>query len=255
MVYREITPKRDKFRKALKIARVEGLKSFFVKLVLYFLYPLAAYISAIPSSIFFRLKPKKFFFFKGKKFPYFYHIHNTTWGNERIIEVPIVMNYIKESFIKRKRILEVGAVLVHYYPSRWDILDKYERRRKIINKDILDFKPFNKYDLIVSISTFEHVGFDEEIKDPVKIIRAIKNLKENCLEVGGRGVITLPLGYNLEMDKLLFANKLDFDERIFLKRINKENQWIEISEKEAKNSKYNKPFKAANSIVIGIIQN
>jgi len=65
----------------------------------------------------------------------------------------------------------------------------------------------------------------------------------------------MPLGYNLEMDKLLFANKLDFDEKIFLKRINKENQWKEISEEEEKTSKYNKPFNAANSIVIGIIQN
>ncbi|MBU1501483.1 MAG: class I SAM-dependent methyltransferase [Nanoarchaeota archaeon] len=255
MVYKEITLKRDKFHKALKIGKEEGLKSLFVKLFLYFLCPPIAYISAIPSAIFFYLKPKKFFSFQGKKFPYFYHIYNTTWGNERTIEVPIVMDYIKESFMKRKRILEIGAVLVHYYPSRWDTLDKYELRKKIINKDILDFKPSNKYDLIVSISTFEHVGFDEDIKDPVKIIKAIKNLKENCLEVGGKGVITMPLGYNLEMDKLLFANKLDFDEKIFLKRINKENQWKEISEEEAKTSKYNKHFNAANSIVIGIIQN
>ena len=255
MVYTEIELKRDKLWKALKIAKEEGLKSFLVKSLLYFLYPPIVYILAIPSAISFWLKPKEFFSFQGKKFPYFYHIHNTTWGNERTIEVPIVMDYIKEFSMKRKRILEIGAVLVHYYPSRWDIVDKYEKGRKIINEDILYFKPQNKYGLIVSISTFEHVGFDEDTKDPVKIINAIKNLRENCLEVGGRGVITMPLGYNLEMDKLLFANKLDFDEKIFLKRINKKNQWIEISEKEAKNSKYNKPFNAANSIVIGIIQN
>ena len=253
------------FQKAAKIAREEGLKSLFVKLFLYFIYTPITYILTAISSVSIYFKPKSFFPFQGKKLPYFYHRYNTTWKNERTVEVPIIMNYVKD--FPNKRILEVGAVLIHYYPVKWDILDKYERGpsiwdildkygrgKEIINKDVIDFKPLNKYDLIISISTLEHVGFDEDVKDQKKIIKAIKNLKEKCLNQKGRMIITMPIGYNPETDGLLFANKLGFDEKIFLKRIRKENQWKEISEKEARNIKYNQPFNSANSIVIGIIK-
>ena len=256
---------KNRFQKAAKIAREEGLKSLFIKLFLYFIYAPITYILTAISSISIFFKPKRSFFFQGKKLSYFYHRYNTTWKNERIVEVPIIMNYIKD--FPNKRILEIGAVLIHYYSIKWDILDKYERGppiwdildkywkgKEIINKDVVYFKPFNKYDLIISISTLEHVGFDEDIKDPTKIIKAIKNLKENCLNLNGEGIITMPIGYNLEMDRLLFTNKLEFDEKLFLKRINKENKWEEIPEKEARNIKYNKPFNSANSIVIGIIK-
>ncbi len=244
---------KDKFSKVLEISKEEGLKSLLVKLFLYFIYSPIIYALTVFSSIIIFFKQEKFFIFRGKRFSYFYHRYNTTWKNERIIEVPLIMEYIKNS--SNKRILEFGSVLVNYYPVNWDILDKYVKGKRIINEDVIDFKPFNKYDLIVSISTLEHVGFDEKIKDPVKIIKAIKNIKENCLKPEGKGVITMPLGYNLEMDKLLFSNKLEFDEKIFLKRMNKKNEWKEIPEERARNIKYGKTFNAANSIVIEIIKN
>ena len=58
---------------------------------------------------------------------------------------------------------------------------------------MVDFKPAQKYDLIVSVSTLEHVGWDEEVKDPLKIIRALENLKNNCLTQDGEIVATIPL--------------------------------------------------------------
>ena len=252
MVYTYSIQGKDKFKEAVKISKEEGLKSLFIKLFLYFIYPQLRYALMMFSSIIIFFKPKRFFYFQGKKLFYFYHRYNTTWNNERVIEVPIITNYIKSFF--KKRILEVGAVLTHYYSPKWDILDKFEKGKKIINKDIINFKPIKKYDLIISISTLEHVGFDEEIKDSKKIIKAIKNLKQNCLAPKGKCIITMPIGYNLETDKLLFANKLGFKEKIFLKRINKKNEWVEVPEEVAKSTTYNKPFNAANSIVIGIIK-
>ncbi len=252
MVYKKSIQGKNKFREAVEISKKEGLKSLFIKLFLYFIYSPVRYIITVFSSIIIFFKPKRFFFFQGNKLPYFYNRYNTTWNNERTIEVPIIMNYIKNS--PNKRILEFGAVLPHYCPVKWDILDKYEKGKRIINEDIIDFKPQKKYDLIVSISTLEHVGFDEEVKDPAKIIKAIKNLRKNCLNSHGKAIITMPLGYNPNMDNLLFSNKLNFDEKIFLKRINKKNEWREISEEVAKESKYNFPFNAANCIVIGLIE-
>ena len=48
---------------------------------------------------------------------------------------------------------------------------------------------------IVSISTLEHVGWDENTKDPDKIFQAIKNLK-SYLVPRGKLIVTMPIGYN-----------------------------------------------------------
>ena len=56
---------------------------------------------------------------------------------------------------------------------------------------------------IVSISTIEHVGWDETPRDPNKIPRALENLTTRCLAPGGEIVVTLPIGYNTYLDKLL----------------------------------------------------
>ena len=56
---------------------------------------------------------------------------------------------------------------------------------------------------IVSISTMEHVGWDETPRDPKKIPLALENLTTRCLAPGGEIVVTLPIGYNTYLDKLL----------------------------------------------------
>ena len=55
---------------------------------------------------------------------------------------------------------------------------------------------------IVSISTIEHVGWDETPRGLNKIPLALENLT-GCLASGGEIVVTLPLGYNAYLDKLL----------------------------------------------------
>ena len=47
---------------------------------------------------------------------------------------------------------------------------------RVINEDIVDFSPSKNYDLIVSISTMEHVGWDEYPNDPPKILKGLRNL-------------------------------------------------------------------------------
>jgi len=61
-----------------------------------------------------------------------------------------------------KNILEIGNVLSRHIKLEHDILDKYETAKGVINEDIVDFKSEKKYDLIISISTLEHVGWDEK---------------------------------------------------------------------------------------------
>ena len=198
-------------------------------------------------------KSPRSFTFQGRSYDYFYHRYNATWRGERTVEVPIIWEIVKEN--ADKTVLEVGNVLSRYYSVNHDIVDKYEKVDGVINQDIVDFQPTKKYNLIFSISTLEHVGWEEkdEPKDPLKILRAIDKLKE-ILATEGKIVVTLPLGYNPQMDKLLKDNRIQFNRKLCLKKIARDNQWQEVAWEDIQNSKYNDPFKAVNGVLIGIIE-
>jgi hypothetical protein len=191
------------------------------------------------------------FKFRGHAYNYFCHRYNTTWKNERAVEVPIVWEVVKNC---RGKVLEVGNVLSHYYPVTHIIVDKYEKAKGVINQDVVDFCPHKPYDLIVSISTLEHVGWDEKPCEPRKILRALENLKSNCLASGGKMVITMPLGSNSELDELLNEGKINLGKQCYLKRVSKNNEWAEVGWNDVRNVKYNTPFPYANAIVISIFQ-
>lgn len=204
------------------------------------------------------LKPPETFTLQGQTYRYFYHPHNTTWKNERAVEIPIILEEIKS--YQGGRILEVGNVLSHYVHFQHDIVDKYDKSDGVINQDVVDFQPAenenDKYDLIVSISTIEHVGWDETPRDSKKIPRALENLTTRCLAPGGEIVVTVPIGYNTYLDKLLKEDKdkIRFTEQYYLKRISDDNKWIQVGGGEIREAKYNSPFPYANVLVIGVIK-
>ncbi len=197
-------------------------------------------------------KPAGTIIFQEKNYDYFYHPYNRTWKNERAVEVPIIWDIVGEQ--KGKRILEVGNVLSHYFDIDHDILDKYERADGVINQDAADFRTIERYDLIVSISTLEHVGWDENPREPEKVLRAIDNLK-SLLAPKGKMVVTLPVGQNPNLDKLLRERKIRFTRLQCLERISGDNRWVESDWGHVQNAEYNKPFPAANGLVIGTIEN
>lgn len=110
------------------------------------------------------LRPRRTFSFQGASYPLFWHLYNVTRRNERTTEIPLFREWISRH--PEKRILEVGNVLSHYLPVAHDIVDKYEKETGIINEDIVRFHPDKDYDLVVCISTLEHIGWDEEEKKP-----------------------------------------------------------------------------------------
>lgn len=210
-------------------------------------------IKNIPLAMFMNLINinEKFTFMKKE---YSYIFHYRSWGSERVVEIPIVLDYIE----RNKKILEVGNVLSQFVGVRWDVIDKYEHGVGIINEDIIKFKPKEKYDLIVSISTLEHIGFNEDVgsgEKPCghcnvnKIKDAVDNLK-TCLNPDGIIVATIPLGYNKKMDKHLY--ELGFDEIYFLKRISKWNLWEEVDKNEIIEPQYGYPYPCANYVGVAI---
>ncbi|MBD3252335.1 hypothetical protein GF386_01240 [Candidatus Pacearchaeota archaeon] len=148
--------------------------------------------------------------------------------------------------------MEFGNVLSHYFNTEHDIIDKYERGDKIINEDIVDFYPNKKYDLIISISTLEHVGWDEKPKKPEKISDAIKRLK-NILNKNGKIVFTIPMGENPYLENLIINKKIKTSELYFIKKIS-EDTWKQVDLKKAKDIKYNFPFKKVNGIIMAAIK-
>ncbi len=194
------------------------------------------------------------FQFRGKSYRYFLRLYNQGWATERVVEIPVAQAAMEQ--FRGKRILEVGNVMSHYFPARHDILDKYEKDKGVINEDVVDFHPADRYDLIISISTMEHVGWDEDPRDGTKTLRAVEHLK-TCLAPGGTLLVTVPLGYNHDMDRMLKDGNFGFTEIHCLERVSKDNRWVEAdwNNVRQKNWQYNEPFPAANVVVAGEFHN
>ncbi len=181
------------------------------------------------------LKGRRTFAFQGKTYKYLFRRYNTTYANERAVELPIAMEVVRG--YPEERVLEVGNVLEHYYPHHHDVLDKYEQAPGVMNGDVVDFQTGKLYDLIVSISTLEHVGWDEEPRDPPKFLRGIEHLA-SLLAPGGKMLVTLPIDYNAALDGFLKERRVPFTYVAYLKRITDDNQWREATWDEVQNAKY-----------------
>jgi hypothetical protein len=204
-----------------------------------FSYPCALVINA-----------RRRFRLDGRSYPYFVHRYNNTWRSERAVEIPIVWHIVRGS--AGRRILEVGNVLRHYFPVDHDCVDKYERAAGVINEDVVGYRA-QPYDLIVSISTLEHVGWDEQPKEPDKVLHAVDNLR-SLLAPGGRMVITLPIAHNPHLDAHLREGRLAFSKRYCLRRTSRHNRWAETSWEDASSARFDAPFRRINAIVVGIIE-
>ncbi len=192
------------------------------------------------------------FAFNGKRLEYLFDMAHWTWLNERCVEVPIARDYV-EQFAGR-RMLEVGNVLWKYFPTSHDVVDKYETGQgdHVIRQDIVDYRPDKKYDLIISVSTIEHIGWDDLPRDRDKIPRTL-NILRQLLRPGGQIVVTFPLGYNRFLDTMLRDGALEFDERYFLKRTSWQNDWQQVDWPSVRRADYGYPYYYANAIAVGVI--
>jgi len=145
------------------------------------------------------------FKFAGMKLEYLRHPYNRASENMRTVEVPIINEILRRTEAPEVKILEIGNVLSHYREIHWPVLDLLEKGPTVINESLMTFKPESNFDLIVSISTIEHIGFGKYAKytepapTPEEILYKVKSL----LNVGGEAYITVPIGYNPSLDKYL----------------------------------------------------
>lgn len=126
------------------------------------------------------------------------------YPTERAIEIPAAMKVVE----KHRNILEVGNVLRLHHPElKHTVVDLYEQGENIIHKDICDFNLKRTFDLVISLSTLEHVGFEY---DDDRLRRAAGNLWKHVGE-GGTLFVTFPLGYNGALQKLVTEGIIHFD--------------------------------------------
>lgn len=195
-----------------------------------------------------RLRPGSFAF-AGGDYRYFVHAYNVTWRNERAVELPIVLRALDEH--PGARVLEIGNVLAHYGHGGHDVVDRYETAPGVRSIDVVELEAEEPYDLVVTISTLEHVGFDEDERDPDKPRRALERMA-SVLAPGGTLLVTVPLGYNEALDRDLREGRIAFDELRFLKRVSPRNHWREIPASEAEGIEYGAPYPWANGLAVGI---
>lgn len=171
----------------------------------------------------------------------FFHPHNKSWLTERCVEIPIALSYVKGRCLEVGNVLNRYAPFGAYKPFKHDVLDKYEIGKNILNKDIVDFNPGPIYDSIISVSTIEHVGFDETPREPKKALRALEHMK-SMLRPNGIMILTVPIGYNIYLDSHLpeFGAK-------YLRRTGI-SEWREIT--DIVGIKYDTPYKCANGLAI-----
>jgi hypothetical protein len=176
--------------------------------------------------------------------------YNRAWRNERAVELALGRAFLAD--VSGRRLLEVGNVLAHYGGGQHDVLDKYEESPGVINEDIVDFAPAEPYEAILSISTLEHVGWDERPREPDKTLRAYRALRA-ALAPGGTMLLTCPIGQNSYLDDYIQEGAIDFPERHYLKRITSDNQWREVDLSEVKGAEYHSPYRNANALFVGIV--
>ena len=136
--------------------------------------------------------------FAGDEYAYLYHRHKFTW----LTDAPSRYRSPRRS----------SSAIAGRGSSRWATSfrtigpsttrrDKYERAPGVVNRDVLDLAGLGEFDLVLAVSTLEHVGRDEEPRDP---IGRAGGPRSACAARAGRPAgKTVPVGYHLGLDAAL----------------------------------------------------
>lgn len=127
------------------------------------------------------------FTLQGQEMEYVDEAYNGTRINERAVEVAVA----KHLMAKAESVLEVGCVTPHYLPGLPNenhvVVDLHEQFPGVINADVLTYVPDRKVELVMAISTLDH------LHSPTEVLTALSRMR-NWRRVGGLLLVTLPFG-------------------------------------------------------------
>jgi SAM-dependent methyltransferase len=179
--------------------------------------------------------------------PYFTHRYHYTWLNERAVEIALAQRVLADH--PGARVLEIGNVLGHYQQVSHTVVDKYEQAPGVHNVDVADLDLGAEFDLVIAISTLEHVGLDEDVANPEKPARAVARLREH-LAPGGLLWVTHPVGYNPALDEQIRTGAIRFTELRALRRDGRRNRWSEVPVDQVWSAAYDRLLYTAHGIVV-----
>jgi SAM-dependent methyltransferase len=191
------------------------------------------------------------FAFAGERHRYLFHPYNFTWLTERTVEVPIARAVVDRH--AGKRILEVGNVLPHYGPHDHLVVDKYEQAEGVLNLDVMELDRLGRFDLVVCVSTVEHVGWDEDPREPGKAVEAVHRLAA-LLAPGGTLLLTVPVGYHPHLDTALQSGEFRFARSGALRRERLGPHWREASPADVWGTPYDFLLYSARAVFVGLIE-
>jgi len=196
------------------------------------------------------------FVVNGRSFEYADSDYNCTRQNERAVEVPIAMALLCHARAFDGAILEVGAVLPHYrpgWPSDGHIcVDLFEPYPGVINADVLTWQPSQLFDLIICISTLDHLRDEDEFCTALERMRAWRK-RDGLL------LVTLPygqpawIGGGKWLEQMIDSEAIGSDVTWRMDKVDPlHHGWEQICDEQAPRRAYNHPTAYANTVYMYI---
>jgi hypothetical protein len=189
------------------------------------------------------LAPRKSVVTFGARLPLHYGFRRWAWRSERCLEVALAQRVLAGR--DPADVLEVGNVLALAGIAGHVVVDKYERAPGVTNTDILGYSPGRRFGLGVSISTLEHVGWDERPPNPDKAARALSHLSDLVDAL----LVTVPVGYHREFEPAMIDGPFDAVE-LFVKTSRRAG-WEPRPLADAQRIAYGQPYEFANGLLVG----
>lgn len=180
--------------------------------------------------------------------------YNNSWLNERTVEVPLARHVLEQR--RPRSVLEIGNVLRNYRLDALQgvehaVVDLYEQVDDVLNEDARTYRAGRRFEAVVSVSTLEHVGFDEPEQDPDGPVRVLETMREHLADDGVL-LITVPLGYNPGLDAAVADGRFACPEQFCLRRTTKDNQWVQDDVTAGLGLPYGSRFRNANAVYVGV---
>jgi hypothetical protein len=185
----------------------------------------------------------RYFEIDGQRIPLNRDPRRLAWRYERSVEVPLALDAYRRH--DPADVLEVGNVLHLYGARRHTVVDKYEIAPGVMNEDIVEFRPGRRYSLVVTVSTLEHVGWDE---DPIDADKAAAAL-EVVSELGDALFATIPVGYHRAFEDVFVSGP--FEDVTLMVRRSRLGRWEQRPVGERTSVRFGQPYTAGNGVLIG----
>jgi hypothetical protein len=198
-------------------------------------------VAALPAVV---VLPHRTVEVDGVRVPLHYELRRWAWRSERCVEIALASRAL--GLRNPRSVVEIGNVLPLAGISCHTVVDKYEQGPGVLNEDVVDFRPEQRFDLLVSLSTLEHIGWDEQPQDPGKAARALEAMSRLADDL----LVTIPVGYHPTLDAH-FADGL-FDSVVLLRKRSRIARWEPAPLDELEDVRYGTPYFAANGLLVGL---